>query len=87
MRRIDYEDFTVIRLDEPTDFCCVCDAEVYMDYGLPMYEGEIVPPDWSGEWGGFTACKRCYDTFGNIKEPLPVHLARRQLDREDGYRL
>jgi hypothetical protein len=25
-----------------------------------MYEGEVVPDDWEGEWGGFTVCEGCY---------------------------
>ena len=28
--------------------------------GLPMYEGEVVPDDWPGEWAGFDVCEHCY---------------------------
>ena len=28
--------------------------------GLPMYEGEVVPDDWPGEWAGFDVCDSCY---------------------------
>ena len=56
-------------------------------YGLAMYESDILPPDWEGEWGGFTACRRCYTTFTNVSAPLSVRDARIQLDREDGYHL
>jgi hypothetical protein len=37
---------TVIELWPPTDDCCVCGVEVVMEYGLAMYESEIVPVDW-----------------------------------------
>jgi hypothetical protein len=59
------------------DNCCVCDEEVVMEFGLPMYESEIVPSDWPGEWGGFTVCKRCYTLFNGIREPLPIAEAKR----------
>lgn len=67
---------TVIDLSPHFDKCCVCDEEVQMQYGLAMYEDLLVPDDWPGEWGGFTACKRCYDTFTGIKEPITIQLAR-----------
>lgn len=60
---------TVVRM-EPffahTDYCCICDAEVVTkfwapNYSIAMYEGIPVPPEWEGEWGGFCACKDCYD--------------------------
>lgn len=79
-RRIDYQDFTVIQLDAPTDFCCVCDTEVFMDFGLPMYESEILPNDWRGPWAGFTACRRCFDLFNGITEPIAIATAVRILD-------
>ena len=78
-RRFEHTDFTIIRLDEPTDFCCVCNQEVYMDYGLAMYEGDIVPNDWKGEWGGFTACRRCYELFTTVTVPISVREARKQI--------
>lgn len=74
-------DILVIRLDEPTDNCCVCGDEVYMDYGLPMYESEIVPSDWAGAWCGFTSCKRCYDLFTPITAPLPLRDAVKMLQQ------
>lgn len=53
-----------------------------MDYGLAAYESEILPNDWPGEWGGHTACKRCFDMFSDIKTPLPVSEARKILEGE-----
>jgi hypothetical protein len=70
---------TVIDLSPIFDFCCVCDEEVLMEYGLAMYEDAILPADWPGEWGGFTACRNCYNLFTGIREPLSVHEARKLL--------
>ncbi|MBF0529190.1 MAG: hypothetical protein HQK55_07950 [Deltaproteobacteria bacterium] len=55
----------IISLNRATADCCICGEEVYMEYGIPMYEGIPVPLDWEGEWGGFAACKLCYDKYMN----------------------
>jgi len=52
----------------PTDDCCICDCEVQIwqhhpNFGIPLYEGTPVPAEWEGEWGGFTACKACFDKY------------------------
>lgn len=49
-----------------TDECRICGCEVVLrtfgpNYGIAMYEDLPVPPEWEGEWGGFTACKDCYE--------------------------
>jgi hypothetical protein len=80
-------DNLIIELWPPIDDCCVCGAVTEMEYGLPMYESDIVPADWTGEWAGFTACRRCHSTFTGISSPIHVNDARRQLEREDGYHL
>jgi hypothetical protein len=68
---------TVVRM-EPlfahTHYCCICDAEVEIpfwspSYGIAMYEGMPVPIEWEGEWGGFCACKECFDK--NERGELP----------------
>lgn len=75
----------VIELWPHTDFCCVCEQEVLTRYGLPMYEDEILPADWPGEWGGFAACKRCYDTFTDIKKPIRIDVARAAVAGREFY--
>lgn len=70
-------EMVVIELWPHTDFCCVCGEEVLMEYGLPMYESEILPADWKGEWGGFTACRRCFELFNAIKAPMAWAEARK----------
>jgi len=62
---------TVIRLDEPTADCWVCGQETFLDFGLPVYEDEILPNDWQGEWFGATVCPRCYRLF-NDKVTAPL---------------
>lgn len=59
---------------QPTDHCCICGCEVVIytfrqNYGIAMYEGLPVPDEWDGEWGGFTACKDCFDK--NERGELP----------------
>ena len=56
----------IIYLNGLSDDCCICGSEVVShplgpSYGIAMYEGIPVPDDWTGEWGGFAACKKCFD--------------------------
>lgn len=70
-------DITIINMEPmfpPADDCCICGCEVVVysfqpNYALAMYEDRIVPDEWDGEWGGFTACKSCYDK--NERGELP----------------
>ena len=67
-----------IRLEpffQPTDCCCICDKEVVIytwqqNYGIAMYEGLPVPPEWDGDWGGFCACKECHDKYERGELPM-----------------
>lgn len=57
-----------VDLSPRDEICCICDKAFSLpywqqSYGIPMYEGLPVPPEWSGEWGGFFACKECYDKY------------------------
>lgn len=68
----------IIDMWEPTTECFVCSVETYIDYGLAVYEDEILPNDWNGEWFGATVCPRCYDLFNDkITAPLPLYAAQR----------
>lgn len=58
-----------------SDPCAVCEAEVVAscfgrNFGVPMFEGEIVPAAWTGEWGGFTVCERCFHLAEAIERPM-----------------
>lgn len=42
--------------------CHACGAECPSEQGLPVDEcGDYVANDYTGEWGGVPACRRCYD--------------------------
>lgn len=64
-------DIVVIQMEPmfpPSADCCICGVEVVIltfgkNYGIPMWEGKVVAPDSSHEWGGFTACKDCFDKY------------------------
>lgn len=32
-------------------------------YAIAMYEGKVVNPDTTEDWGGFDVCKDCYDKY------------------------
>jgi hypothetical protein len=58
----------------PTDECRICDVEVVLlffgqNYAIAMYEDKVVPDEWTGDWGGFTCCKECFDK--NERGELP----------------
>lgn len=77
---------TTVILLEPifpkTDICCNCECEVVIkewapNFGIPMYEGIPVPPEWKGPWAGFCACEMCFDIYekGMLDMwPLDSHL-------------
>lgn len=57
------------------DNCCNCGCEVELyqwkpNYGIPRYEGLPVPKEYTGEWGGFTTCKPCFDLYENGLLPM-----------------
>lgn len=58
----------VIRLDEPVVECIACGAETTQSQGLPMREGQFLENDDTGEWGGFSACRDCWNahTVGGV---------------------
>ena len=44
--------------------CVLCGADLIGPCkGLPMYEGQVVPDDWEGEWAGFDVCDVCYAKY------------------------
>jgi len=61
----------VIHLWPPEMFCGVCDAPVFGlgGFGVPMWEGMVLPNDWPDEWGGFPACRPCYDWQQTLTKP------------------
>ncbi len=70
----------VIDLSPRRSECAVCGTYLEVPssgggLGVPMYEGLVLPNDWDGEWGGFDACRRCYEWQGGLTAPSepPVH--------------
>lgn len=62
----------VIELWPYKDDCIVCGKRHIVKQGLAMYEGEIVADDYEGEWGGFNACRDCYErNRGHVGVPIP----------------
>lgn len=46
--------------------CYICGKELIGPCkGVPIYEGCLVPIDWTKEWGGVDACDQCYDHYEN----------------------
>ena len=65
-----------IRLDERVAVCFVCDAESPPRWGIPYYEGYILPNSWPGEWGGVDACQSCWEYQQELIEPVLVYKFR-----------
>ncbi len=71
----------------PHEFeCHVCGADGCApssgpSYGIPIYEGEILPDDDPGEWGGVPVCPRCYFMVVGYQSQhagrVPLHWMRR----------
>lgn len=55
------------------EYCWACGVFVIpLRHGLPVYEDEILPNDWQGEWGGVPSCPECYEVQGLLTEPMPA---------------
>lgn len=60
----------VLQLDRPTYSCGACEQETDEELlGIPMYDGQVLPNEWDGEWAGFPACRRCYNWQQTLAEP------------------
>ena len=49
--------------------CAICSKLTPMGLSLPMYEGEVLPDDYQGEWAGMVVCSTCYAKH----RPNPEH--------------
>jgi hypothetical protein len=70
---------TVLRLWPRESECRACGVALIDPHkAIPVYEGDALPNDWSGEWAGFDACDACHAEQGKLAEPLALdELARR----------
>lgn len=62
----------VVRLDQRVAVCHVCDAESPPRWGIPIFEGAVVPNAWPGEWGGVDACQACWARQQVLTEPIAL---------------
>lgn len=54
----------VIELWPHESECVACGRNLYgCKQGIPMYGGEPVPHDYTGDWAGFDACRECFDAY------------------------
>ena len=69
----DIRDVLLLRLDAHYELCWLCGTETPCHWGLPVYEGQIVPNSWDGSWGSVPACEGCHDmheTWQGVASPL-----------------
>lgn len=63
--------------------CIVCEAPLSdCRQGVPVYEDLLLPNEWTGDWGGFDACQRCFEIQGKLTEPTPLAEVRAKLIAE-----
>lgn len=55
------DDITYINMQPRDRQCVVCGNPATPGYGVPMFEDRLVPNNWKGAWGGFPACRDCYE--------------------------
>jgi len=82
----------VIDMSEHTYECTICDIETTSGFGIPIYEDEIVPDDYKGEWAGLPVCPGCFYvvrgwqhehpgekiTTGEIRKIVPIRMVSKK---------
>lgn len=65
-------DVLTINMNPPRPASCWrCGAECGGDNcGLPVFNGEIVSPDWEDDWGGVPCCRKCLALYDAGKLPM-----------------
>jgi hypothetical protein len=61
----------IIELWPPEFLCGICEVTCGAGYSVPIYEDEIVPDDYKGEWGGMPVCPTCFFIARGIRERYP----------------
>jgi hypothetical protein len=69
--------------------CIICDCETSGEHGVSVYEDEILPDDYDGEWAGFTVCPRCYSMVrawqvGHPRQKISTVEAKRMIKEIEG---
>jgi hypothetical protein len=65
------EDVLEIRMQKGPADCWVCGGNASgWALGIPVYEGLVLPNNWSKEWGGVPACPPCFIAQERLAEPM-----------------
>ena len=72
----------VLRLDAPVAECHGCGAEGPSRWGIPIWEGFVLPNDWQGEWAGVDACEACWTRQGQLTAPVALWAFRKRIHDE-----
>ena len=70
--------YSIIQLDARIAVCHVCEAESPPHWGIPIFEGMVLPNDWTGDWGGVDACTQCWTRQGALTAPMTLQAFRRE---------
>ena len=69
--RVGDQRVAVINLWPRESNCGACGVRlVNARCGIPVWEGDILPNSWDGEWGGNDACPPCYEFQQTLTEPM-----------------
>lgn len=64
----------VIDLSPHEVSCVVCGVITDDSHGIPMYEDLVLPDDWTGEWFGQPACRRCHAAQSRLSNFMSIRL-------------
>jgi hypothetical protein len=63
----------IIRMQALPADCWVCGGDATgMHHGIPVYEDQILPNDWPGDWAGVPACEGCFEKQNRLTEPVAL---------------
>lgn len=74
----------VIQRDVYDATCHVCGTATAPRWGIPVWQGRILPDDWPGSWCGQDACQPCYAAQRRLTAPMGRAAFRRARVAEEG---
>ena len=78
---------TIVELWPIEADCFVCsDHIIGPSFGIPVYEGEVLPDNDPGEWGGVAVCEPCFDSTNGCLSRLCRRVTIQEIHtfQEDG---
>lgn len=69
---------TVIQLDLYEAVCAVCAVSTVPHWGIPVWEGLVLPNAWPHDWIGADACAACWTRQQALTQPVPLARFRRE---------